>query len=80
MLTAALTVYGEVGGGRWIVQAALDRGELPPGTSPDLIVDAIMGGVLRLIVLTPGTQRAAIHADRDKHAAIIVSVLRAISR
>jgi AcrR family transcriptional regulator len=68
-------------GGRCIVQAALDRGELPPGASPDLIVDAIMGGVLRLIVLTPGTQRAAIHTDRDKHAATIAdSVLRAVSR
>jgi AcrR family transcriptional regulator len=67
--------------GRCIVAAALDRGELPPGTSPDLIVDAIMGGVLRLIVLTPGTQRAAIHADREKHAAAIAdSVLQAVSR
>jgi hypothetical protein len=67
--------------GRWIVEAALDRGDLPAGTSPDLIVDAIMGGVLRLIVLTPGTERAAIHADRDKHAAAIAdSVLQAVTR
>jgi AcrR family transcriptional regulator len=64
-----------------IVQAALDRGELPPGTSPDLIVDAIMGRVLRLIVLAPGGQRAAIHAERDQHAAAIADyVLQAVSR
>ncbi|MCW2888547.1 MAG: transcriptional regulator, TetR family [Streptosporangiaceae bacterium] len=67
--------------GQSVIQAALDRGELPPGTSPDLIVDAIMGRVLRLIVLTPGAQRTAIHTERDQHAAAIADyVLRAVSR
>ncbi|MFI6291395.1 TetR/AcrR family transcriptional regulator [Nonomuraea sp. NPDC050790] len=65
--------------GHEVVEAALERGELPPGTSPDLIVDAIMGGVLRLLVLTPGTRRAAIHAERARHAAAIAdAVLRAV--
>jgi AcrR family transcriptional regulator len=64
-----------------LVQAAVDRGELPPDTAQDLIVDAIMGRVLRLIVLTPGAQRAAIHAERDQHAAVIADyVLEAVRR
>jgi hypothetical protein len=40
-----------------------------------------MGRVLRLIVLTPGAQRAAIHAQRDQHAAAIADyVLQAVTR
>ena len=40
-----------------------------------------MGRVLRLIVLTPGAQRTAIHAARDQHAAAIADyVLQAVSR
>jgi AcrR family transcriptional regulator len=74
-------VKARFGTGQSVVRAALDRGELPPGTAPDLIIDAIMGRVLRLIVLTPGAQRAAIHAERDRHAAAIADyVLRAVSR
>ncbi|TMR94899.1 hypothetical protein [Nonomuraea basaltis] len=66
--------------GRSIIQAALDNGDLPEDTSPDLIVDAVMGGVLRLIVLTPGAQRAAISADRDRDARTVADhVLQALS-
>jgi len=60
---------------RLIIQAALDEGDLPEGTSPDLIVDAVMGGVLRLIVLTPGAQRAAISADRDRYARTVADLV-----
>ncbi|MCW2942565.1 MAG: transcriptional regulator, TetR family [Actinomycetia bacterium] len=74
-------VQARFGASRFIIQAALDRGELPPDTSPDLIVDAIMGRVLRLIVLTPGAQRTAIHTERDQHAAAIADyVLHAVIR
>ena len=74
-------VQARFGTGESVIQAALDRGELPVGTASDLIIDAIMGRVLRLIVLTPGAQRAAIHADRDRHAEDIADyVLRAVSR
>ncbi len=59
------------GGARMIIQAAVDRRELPAGTPPDLIIDAIMGRVISLIVLSPGAQRAAIYARRDYHAASI---------
>jgi len=64
-------VRARFGGARMIIQAAVDRGELPGGTPPDLIIDAIMGRVISLIVLSPGAQRAAIYARRDYHAASI---------
>jgi AcrR family transcriptional regulator len=74
-------VQARFGTGQSVIQAAIDRGELPPGTAPDLILDAIMGRVLRLIVLAPGAQRAAIHAQRDQHAADIADyVLQAVTR
>jgi len=68
-------------GARAIVLAAIDRGELASGTPPDLIIDAIMGRVISLIVLTPGAQRGAICAGRDHYAASITDfVLQAVTR
>jgi Tetracyclin repressor-like, C-terminal domain len=65
---------------RTIIQAAADRGELPARTPPDLIIDAIMGRVISLIVLTPGARRATINAERDRYAGSITDfVLRAIA-
>jgi AcrR family transcriptional regulator len=65
---------------RTVIQAAADRGELPARTPPDLIIDAIMGRVISLIVLTPGARRATINAERDRYAASITDfVLRAIA-
>jgi AcrR family transcriptional regulator len=65
---------------RTVIQAAVDRGELPARTPPDLIIDAIMGRVISLTVLTPGARRATINAERDRYAASITDfVLRAIA-
>jgi AcrR family transcriptional regulator len=64
-------VRARFGGARMIIKAAVDRGELPAGTVPDLIIDAIMGRVISLIVLTPGAQRAAIYARHDYYAASV---------
>ena len=64
-----------------IIQGAIDRGELPARTPPELIIDAIMGRVISLIVLTPGAQRAAVSARRDFYAASITDfVLQAVTR
>src|SRR5580692_7016294 len=69
------------GGARTVIQDAIDRGELPAGTPPDLIIDAIMGRVISLVVLTPGAQRAAISIRRDQYAASITDfVLQALTR
>ena len=46
-------VLARFGGARTILQAAVDRGELPARTPPDLIIDAIMGRVISLVVITP---------------------------
>jgi|SRR5580700_8922061 hypothetical protein len=46
-------VLARVGGDRTIIQAAVDRGELPARAPTDLIIDAIMGRVISLVVLTP---------------------------
>jgi AcrR family transcriptional regulator len=74
-------VRARFGGARTIIAAAIGRGELPPGTPPDLIIDAVMGGVISLVVLTPGAQRAGINAMRDRYAASITDfVLQALTR
>jgi AcrR family transcriptional regulator len=66
---------------RTVIQAAAERGELPARTPPDLIIDAIMGRVISLIVLTPGARRATINAERDRYAASVTDfVLGAIAR
>ena len=49
-------VLARVGGDRTIIQAAVDRGELPARAPTDLIIDAIMGRVISLVVITPGAQ------------------------
>ena len=73
-------VLARFGGARTIIQAAMDRGELPARTPPDLIIDAIMGRVISLVVLTPGAQRATISAKRNHYAASITDfVLQAVT-
>jgi AcrR family transcriptional regulator len=73
-------VQARFGHARTIIQAAVEAGELPGGTLPDLIIDAIMGRVISLIVLTPGRQRAMISERRDYYAASVADfVLRAVT-
>lgn len=60
-----------------VIQAAIDRGELPAGTPADLIIDAIIGRVISLIVLTAGAQRTAINDRRDYYAASITDFVLA---
>jgi AcrR family transcriptional regulator len=67
-------VRARFAGARTVVQAAIDRGELPGGTPPDLIIDAVIGRVISLIVLTPGAQRVTINA-----ASIADFVLQAVT-
>ena len=74
-------VRARFGSARIIIQAAIDRGELPALTPPELIIDAIMGRVISLIVLTPGAQRGAVNARRDFYARSITDfVLQAVTR
>jgi hypothetical protein len=65
---------------RVILEAAAGRGELPAKIPPDLIIDAVMGRVISLIVLTPGARRATINAERARYAESITDyVLAAIA-
>ncbi|MFI0448992.1 TetR/AcrR family transcriptional regulator [Actinomadura sp. 6N118] len=65
---------------RELVRAAVERGELPAGTPPELVIDAIMGRVLSAIVLTPGRERPRIAAEPSRHAAAAVDfVLSSLS-
>jgi AcrR family transcriptional regulator len=65
---------------RDVIEAAAARGEVPARIPPDFIIDAIMGRVISLIVLTPGARRAAISADRSRYAESITDyVLAAIA-
>ena len=65
---------------RLVIEAAAARGELPARIPPDLIIDAIMGRVISLIVLTPGTRRATINTERARYAESITDyVLAAIA-
>ncbi|MEU5877121.1 TetR/AcrR family transcriptional regulator [Spirillospora sp. NPDC047279] len=57
---------------RELVRAAVGRGELPSGTPPGLVIDAIMGRVLSTIVLTPGRDRPRIAAEPTHLAASAV--------
>jgi AcrR family transcriptional regulator len=64
---------------RTVIEAAAGRGELPARIPPDLIIDAVMGRVISLIVLTPGARRATINAERIRYAESITDyVLGAI--
>ncbi|MFG1998526.1 TetR/AcrR family transcriptional regulator [Spirillospora sp. NPDC048911] len=62
---------------RELVRAAVERGELPAATPPDLVIDAIMGRVLSAIVLTPGRERPRIAAEPARHAAAAVDFVLA---
>jgi AcrR family transcriptional regulator len=71
------TRFGTV---RAVIEAAAGRGELPARIPPDFVIDAVMGRVISLIVLTPGARRAAINAERTRYAESITDyVLAAIA-
>ena len=65
---------------RAVIEAAARRGELPARIPPDFIIDAVIGRVISLIVLTPGARRATINAERTRYAESITDyVLAAIA-
>jgi AcrR family transcriptional regulator len=78
--TVQSIVRARFGTMRVVIEAAAGRGELPARIPPDLIIDAIMGRVISLTVLTPGARRAAINAERTRYAESITDyVLAAIA-
>ncbi|MWA01630.1 TetR family transcriptional regulator [Actinomadura sp. LD22] len=66
-------------GGRKIVLAAVDSGELPPDVSPSLIMDALAGTLVHRILLIPDTRRAQLAANPEPLVAQVVDlVLRGV--
>ncbi|MFC5814693.1 TetR/AcrR family transcriptional regulator [Nonomuraea harbinensis] len=54
--------------GRVIVIGAIERGELPPGTSPALVLDAVAGVLTNRFLSTPISQTASLAARKDAYA------------
>ncbi|MFD2352352.1 TetR-like C-terminal domain-containing protein [Nonomuraea ferruginea] len=54
--------------GRAIVIGAIERGELPPGTSPALVLDAVAGVLTNRFLSTPISQTASLAARKDAYA------------
>ncbi|WP_127128691.1 TetR/AcrR family transcriptional regulator [Georgenia sp. SYP-B2076] len=62
-----------------IDQAIID-GELPPGTSPNLLLNAIEGGVLFHVILAPPTTHGELRAELEQYVTDLVEmVLRGLS-
>jgi AcrR family transcriptional regulator len=53
---------------RSIVLRGVDRGELPPGTSPGLVMDAVAGILTNHVLATPTYKMAALAAHKTKFA------------
>ncbi|WP_181448925.1 TetR/AcrR family transcriptional regulator [Nonomuraea aridisoli] len=53
--------------GRAIVLAAIERGELPPGTSPALVLDAVAGILTNHFLSTPTSQMPTLLERKDKY-------------
>jgi AcrR family transcriptional regulator len=52
-----------IAAGRAMVLQAVQRGELPPGTSPAMFMDALAGTVLHHVLLMPAGRTAELAAD-----------------
>ncbi|MET8049728.1 hypothetical protein ABZU75_19230 [Streptosporangium sp. NPDC005286] len=53
--------------GRSIVVSGIDSGELPQGTSPALVLDAVAGILTNHVLSTPVSQMPALMERRDKY-------------
>lgn len=65
--------------GRRIVRRAIQRGELPTGTSPTLVMDLVVGAVHNHVVSTPPSLRPAMEARMAAYGRQLVdAVLRGV--
>jgi hypothetical protein len=58
--------------GREIILRAIDRGEIPIGTSPALILDAVAGTVQHHYLMTPAHKLAELEANRSQYVERVV--------
>lgn len=63
-----------------ILHAAIERGELPAGATPELVTDLMIGSVVSRMIRTPGQDRPATRADRDRQAQAIADHILTVLR
>lgn len=61
--------------GRVVVIRAIDRGELPAGASPALILDVLIGTLERRVLVTPVGVRGRLRTDRSQLVATVVDLI-----
>ncbi|NBE50044.1 TetR/AcrR family transcriptional regulator [Streptomyces boluensis] len=54
---------GAIASGRKTVLAAIEAGELPPGTSPSLVMDGLAGTIMHHILMVPNSKLAKLADD-----------------
>ncbi|MFB9316648.1 TetR/AcrR family transcriptional regulator [Cryptosporangium minutisporangium] len=62
---------------RQIVHRATARGELPPGTSPALVLDAILGATIMHVAVTPAELRDVARERSDQYLDQLVDLILA---
>jgi AcrR family transcriptional regulator len=70
----------QVRAARAIVHRGIRRGELRPGTSVTLLLDAVVGGCLNHVLATPAHLRATVAAGADAYAADLVDFVLGLAR
>lgn len=68
---------GAIGAGRNIIQRAISRGELKPGTSSALILDAVSGSLEHRLAFIPEGRRAAFELRIDDYLQSMVDFVLA---
>lgn len=63
--------------GRGIVRRALERGDLPPGTNPGLMMDLLIGSIVNHIISTPNRLREAMLANGEAFIRDLVDIVLA---
>jgi AcrR family transcriptional regulator len=70
--------------GRKIILSAVERGELPPGTSPGMVMDGLAGAIVNHILMAPETRVAEIADDpaqfSDRVVDLVLDGARAAAR
>jgi AcrR family transcriptional regulator len=66
--------------GRQIVLRAIDRGELPAGTSPALILDAVSGTIQHHFLVTSNDRLAEFEAESNQYAERVVDFILAAAK
>jgi AcrR family transcriptional regulator len=66
-----------IAGATRLLASAVERGDLPAGTSPSLLLDSIYGAIIMRMILTPAQERARLVDNPRAHAEPIVDLVLA---